>query len=85
MINLNNATLSITENFNPVQPLVQTTVGQALPLQPMEVDGVAEIHLQPLKTLHQGRWKPKGGCDPVEGLLAGLVTLWETHAGASCS
>ncbi|RMC13111.1 hypothetical protein DUI87_10642 [Hirundo rustica rustica] len=67
------------EGCRPFGPLVQTTVSQGLPLQPMELHGVAEIHRKPP---HQGRWKPKEGCDTVEGLLAGLVTLWETHAGA---
>jgi len=31
----------------PLQPVEQTTVGQAVPLQPMEVHGGADLHLQP--------------------------------------
>ncbi len=33
----------------PLQPVVQPMVKQAVPLQPMEVHGGAEIHLQPVK------------------------------------
>ena len=33
----------------PLQPVVQTMVGQAVPLQPMEVHSGAEIHLQPVQ------------------------------------
>ncbi|GAB0205539.1 acid sphingomyelinase-like phosphodiesterase 3b [Grus japonensis] len=32
----------------PLQPLVKTVVRHAVPLQPMEVDGGADIHLQPM-------------------------------------
>ena len=40
----------------PLQPVVKTMVRQAVPLQPMEVHGGADIHLQPLEdpTLEQG-------------------------------
>ncbi|CAM9233957.1 unnamed protein product, partial [Bubo scandiacus] len=31
----------------PLQPVVQPMVRQAVPLQPLEVNGGAEIHLQP--------------------------------------
>ena len=31
----------------PLQPMVKTMVGQAVSLQPMEVHGGADIHLQP--------------------------------------
>jgi len=31
----------------PLQPLEQTVVRQAVPLQPMEVHGGADLHLQP--------------------------------------
>ena len=31
----------------PLQPVVKTMVRQAVPLQPMEVNGGADIHLQP--------------------------------------
>ena len=33
----------------PLQPVVKTMVRQAVPLQPMEVHGGADIHLQPLE------------------------------------
>ncbi|GAB0188323.1 hypothetical protein GRJ2_001297600 [Grus japonensis] len=48
-------------------------VRQAVPLQPMEVNGGADIHLQPVEnpTLEQVE-APEGGCGP-----------WEAHAGAS--
>ncbi|GAB0179988.1 hypothetical protein GRJ2_000464100 [Grus japonensis] len=44
----------------------KTMVGQAVPLQPMEVNGGADIHLQPMEdpTLEQVD-APKGGCDPM--------------------
>ena len=39
----------------PLQPMVKTMVRQAVPLQPMEVHGGADIHLQPMEdpTLEQ--------------------------------
>ncbi|PKU39849.1 rna-directed dna polymerase from mobile element jockey-like [Limosa lapponica baueri] len=39
----------------PLQPVVKTVVRQAVPLQPVEVHGGADIHLQPMKnpTLEQ--------------------------------
>ncbi|GAB0185960.1 zinc finger and BTB domain-containing protein 5 [Grus japonensis] len=43
-------------------------VRQAVPLQPMEDDGGADIHLQPME-------------DPMSELKE-AVTLWEAHAGA---
>ncbi len=33
----------------PLQPVVKTMVEQVVPLQPMEVHGGAEIHLQPVE------------------------------------
>ncbi|GAB0183427.1 hypothetical protein GRJ2_000808000 [Grus japonensis] len=55
---------------------------QAVPLQPMEVNGGADIHLQPMEdfTLEQVE-APEGGCDPVGSphwsrLLAGRVAPW---------
>ena len=33
----------------PLQPVVKTMVEQVVPLQPMEVHGGAEIHLEPVK------------------------------------
>ena len=32
-----------------LQPMVKTMVRQAVPLQPMEVNGGADIHLQPVE------------------------------------
>jgi len=78
------------ESF-PLQPMEKTLVRQAVPLQPMEVHGGADIHLQPMEDpmLEQA---PDSTCGPFErgahagaGLMAGLVTLWGTHAGAACS
>ena len=39
----------------PLQPVVKTMVRQAVPLQPMDVHGGADIHLQPVEdpTLEQ--------------------------------
>ncbi|GAB0207488.1 hypothetical protein GRJ2_003214500 [Grus japonensis] len=50
----------------PLQPVVKSAVMQVVPLQPMEVHGGADIHLQPVKdpTLEQMDM-PKGDCDPV--------------------
>ncbi|GAB0204317.1 hypothetical protein GRJ2_002897300 [Grus japonensis] len=57
-------------------------VKQAVPLQPLEDDGGADIHLQPMEDpmLEQGD-APEGGCDPVGSLcwsklLAGPVVPW---------
>ncbi|GAB0176032.1 AN1-type zinc finger protein 5-like [Grus japonensis] len=33
----------------PLQPMEKTVVRQAVPLQPMDVDGGADIHLQPME------------------------------------
>ncbi|GAB0185827.1 hypothetical protein GRJ2_001048000 [Grus japonensis] len=42
-------------------------VRQAVPLQPMEVDGGADIHLQPVEDPTPEQVEaPKGDCDPVE-------------------
>ena len=62
---------------------------QALTLQPMEVHGGGDVHLQPVEgaTPVPGV-APKGGCEPVGSprwsrLLAGLVALWRgARAGA---
>ncbi|KAK4810979.1 hypothetical protein QYF61_014451 [Mycteria americana] len=35
--------------FGNVEPMVKTLVRQAVPLQPMEVNGGADIHLQPME------------------------------------
>ena len=33
----------------PLQPMVKTMVRQVVPLQPMEVNGGADVHLQPVE------------------------------------
>ncbi|GAB0190832.1 zinc finger and BTB domain-containing protein 5 [Grus japonensis] len=51
----------------------KTTVRQAVPLQSMEVDGGADIHLQPMEDpIPEQVEAPEGGCGP-----------WEACAGAS--
>ncbi|GAB0178853.1 hypothetical protein GRJ2_000350600 [Grus japonensis] len=65
----------------PLQPLEKTTVKQAVPLQPTEDDGEADIHLQLVEDPHRSRLMPKGGCDPMGSpcwskLLAGPVAPW---------
>ncbi|GAB0203981.1 AN1-type zinc finger protein 5-like [Grus japonensis] len=63
----------------PLQPIVKTMVRQAVPLQPMEVNGGADIHLKPVEDpMPQQVETPEGGCDPVGSLcwsrlLAGPV------------
>jgi len=50
----------------PLQVVMKTMVRQAAPLQPMEVHGGADIHLQPVEgTPRWSRWVPEGGCEPV--------------------
>ncbi|GAB0183221.1 hypothetical protein GRJ2_000787400 [Grus japonensis] len=48
------------------EPIERTLVRQAVPLQPMEVHGGADIHLQPMEdpTLEQVE-APEGGCDHI--------------------
>ncbi|GAB0176233.1 AN1-type zinc finger protein 5-like [Grus japonensis] len=66
----------------PLQPLEKTMVRQAVPLQPMEVDGGADIHLQPMEDpMPEQVEAPEGGCDLVGSLswsrlLAGPVAPW---------
>ena len=66
----------------PLQPVVKTMVRQAVPLQPMEVHGGADIHLQPVEDpMPEQVDAPEGGCDPVESphwsrLLAGPADPW---------
>ncbi|PKU40385.1 hypothetical protein llap_9316 [Limosa lapponica baueri] len=62
-------------------------VRQAVPLQPMEINGGADVHLQPVED-PTPEWVdiPEGGCDPMWTscwirLLAGSVER-EAHAGA---
>ena len=49
-----------------------------VPLQPMEINGGAHMHLQPPRASYRSRWMPNGVCDPVgmpcwSRLLAGPV------------
>ncbi|GAB0185878.1 AN1-type zinc finger protein 5-like [Grus japonensis] len=47
----------------------KTMVRQAVPLQPMEVHGGADIHLQPMEDPTPEQVDaPEGGCDPVGSL-----------------
>ncbi|KAM6188280.1 uncharacterized protein WM294_016059 isoform 1-T3 [Sarcoramphus papa] len=57
----------------PLQPMVKTIVRQAVPLQPMEVNGGADIH----PAAHGGPHDGAGGC-----ALKEAVTQWRAHAGA---
>ena len=66
----------------PLQPLVKAMVRQAVPLQPREGNGGAEIHLQRVEDpMPEPVDVPEGGCDPVGSLswsrpLAGPVGPW---------
>ncbi|GAB0179552.1 AN1-type zinc finger protein 5-like [Grus japonensis] len=57
-------------------------VKQAVPLQPMEVGGGADIHLQPVEDPTPEQVDaPEGSCDPMGSLhwsrlLAGPVAPW---------
>ncbi|OPJ73654.1 hypothetical protein AV530_005964 [Patagioenas fasciata monilis] len=53
-------------------------VRPAVPLQPIEVHGGAEIHLQLVEDPCQSRWVPEGGCDPMEN------PHWSRFAGRTC-
>ena len=71
-------------------------VRQAVPLQPMEVHGGADIHLQPMEDPTPEQVDAsKGGCDPMGSLcwsrlLAGPVNPWRQEptlkrfAGRTC-
>ncbi|PKU37725.1 hypothetical protein llap_11970 [Limosa lapponica baueri] len=66
----------------PLQLVVKTMVRQAVPLQPLEVNSEAEVHLQPVEhpTPEQVDVN-KGDCDPVENphwnrLLTGSEDSW---------
>ena len=51
----------------PLQPVVKTMVRQAVPLQPPEVHGGADIHPQPVEDpVSEQVNVPEGSCDPVE-------------------
>jgi len=66
----------------PFQPVMKTMVRQVVPLQPMEVHGGADFHLQPVEgTPCRSRWMPEGGCDPMGSprwnrLLPGPADPW---------
>ncbi|GAB0183166.1 cAMP-dependent protein kinase inhibitor alpha [Grus japonensis] len=63
----------------------KTMVRQAVPLQPMEVNGGADIHLQPMEDpMPEQVDAPEGGCEPVGSpcssiLLAEPVALWREN------
>ncbi|KAK4815465.1 hypothetical protein QYF61_002924 [Mycteria americana] len=65
-----------------VKPVVKTMVRQAVPRQPMEVHGGADMHLRPVEDLMLTQVDtPEGCCDPVGSphwsrLLAGPVDPW---------
>ncbi|GAB0181776.1 hypothetical protein GRJ2_000642900 [Grus japonensis] len=59
--------------------MVKTTVRQAVPLQPMEDDGGADIHLQPMEDPTPEQVDaPEGGCDPMGS------SRWSRFAGRTC-
>ncbi|GAB0188319.1 hypothetical protein GRJ2_001297200 [Grus japonensis] len=66
----------------PLQPMEKTVVRQAVPLQPMQDDGGADIHLQLMEDPTPEQVDaPKGSCDPGGSLcwsrlLAGPVAPW---------
>jgi len=48
----------------PLQVMMKTMVRQVVPLQPMEVHGGADLHLQTVEgTPSQSTWMPEGRCD----------------------
>jgi len=62
----------------PVQPVEKTMVRQAVTLQSMEAQVVADLHLQLWRTPHWSRLRPEGGCDPVG------TPHWSRFAGRIC-
>ncbi|GAB0207835.1 adenomatous polyposis coli protein-like [Grus japonensis] len=53
----------------PLQSVVKTMVKQVVPLQPMEVNGGADIYLQPMEDPTPEQVDaPERGCDPMEVL-----------------
>jgi len=62
--------------------MVKAIVRQAVPLQPMEVHGGADTHLQPVESPKPEQADAlQEGCDPMGSLhwsrlLAGPMTLW---------
>ncbi|GAB0205317.1 hypothetical protein GRJ2_002997300 [Grus japonensis] len=64
-----------------LQPVEKTMVRQAVPLQPMEVDGEADIHLQPMEDpMPEQGDAPKGGCYPMSRTCEPVQR--GAHAGA---
>ncbi|KAM9591242.1 uncharacterized protein ACIBXB_006115 [Morphnus guianensis] len=64
----------------PLQPVVKTMVRQVVPLQPMEVNGGADIHLQPLEDPTPEQVDvPDGGCDPIRR------PRWSRFSGRTCN
>ncbi|PKU32359.1 hypothetical protein llap_17337 [Limosa lapponica baueri] len=65
-----------------INTMVKTMVRQAVPLQPIEVNSGADIHLQLVEDpTPEHADAPKGGCDSVGSslwsrLLAGPVAPW---------
>ena len=58
--------LQALEQRFPLQPVVKTMVRQAVPLQPVEVNGGADIHLQSMEDPTPEQVDtPEGGCEPV--------------------
>jgi len=61
---------------------MKTMMRQAVPLQPMETHGEADLQLQPMEdSMPEQVDAPKGGCDSVETLswnrlLVGSVDTW---------
>ncbi|GAB0188779.1 AN1-type zinc finger protein 5-like [Grus japonensis] len=64
----------------PFQPMVRQAVPlQPIPLQPMEVNSGADIHLQPIEDpMPEQVDVPEGGCDPVGS------PHWSRFAGRTC-
>jgi len=67
----------------PLQPVEKNMVRQAAHLQPMEVHGGEDIHLQPVDDpMPEQIDAPEGGCDPKESLcwsrlLEGPMDPWK--------
>jgi len=63
----------------PLQLVIKTMVRQVVPLQPTEVHGGADLHLQPVEgTPRWSRGMPEGGCDPMGS------PRWSRFAGRAC-
>jgi len=58
--------LETAEQSLPLQLVMKPMVRQAVPLQPIEVHGGADIHLQPMEgTPCWSRWMLEGSCEPM--------------------